>query len=54
MKDYVKDNGPTIKKAINRLKQQRLIGTKKGGKPIYLNRRYLKEIYAFVDRHLHD
>ena len=54
MKDYVKDNGPTIKKGINRLRQQRLIGTKKGGKTIYLNQRYLKEIYDFIDKHLNE
>ncbi|MBL7169194.1 hypothetical protein ISS40_11015 [Candidatus Bathyarchaeota archaeon] len=52
MKEYVKENGARIKKAINRLRQQRLIGRKKGGKTIYLNRRYIKEIYEFIDKHL--
>ena len=52
MKEHVKENGAKIKKAIHRLRQERLIGQKKGGKTIYLNRRYIKEIYGFIDRHL--
>ncbi len=52
MKNYVKENGRSIKKALKQLSRERLIGYKNNGRSIYLNPRYRLEIYDFIDNHL--
>jgi len=52
VKNYVKENGRSIKKALKQLSRERLIGYKNNGRSIYLNPRYRLEIYDFIDNHL--
>lgn len=52
MKNYVKKNDDSVKKAIKQLSKERFIGYKNNKRSIYLNTRYRREIYDFIDEHL--
>ncbi len=50
--DHLKRNGKSVRKAINRLNRERLIGKKNNGRSIYANPGRRHEVGAFIDDHL--
>jgi hypothetical protein len=54
VKNHVKEDGVKVRKCIRRLSQERFIGINKGGKSIYANPRYRKEIAEFIEKYLNE
>jgi len=52
MKNYVKNDGQRVRKAIRELNKMRFIGYKNKKKSIYLNKRYRQDIFRFINEHL--